>query len=160
MKIGDHVKIGDQVNFGEHGKTGDNVKISGARGWRIRLTAAGAAVLVATLVFTAAGCGSGQDSPGKVTDAYLAAFRAGDEGAVKEHMCRRDRGGPVFKDAQQKESAATFSWKLGKERVHRTTAEVDFTLTRTKPTRQTRSETALLVSESRQWRVCGLRTRS
>jgi hypothetical protein len=114
--------------------------------------------LVALAVLPVAGCGS-HDSPRKVTEAYLRAFRAGDAPAVDRLVCARDRGGPVFSSDQDKASAASFAWRIGRERVHGKTAEVDFVLRRSVPTTQTRSETALLVSEHGDWRVCGLRGR-
>lgn len=118
-----------------------------------------APALVALSVLPVGGC-VGHDSPREVTEAYLRAFKAGDSAAAGKLVCARDRGGPVFGSAQEKASAASFDWKLGRERVHGKTAEVDFVLRRTVPTTQTRSEAALLVSEDGDWRVCGLRSRS
>ena len=114
--------------------------------------------LVALAVLPIAGCGS-HDDPREVTDAYLKAFKSGDAAAADRLVCERARGGSVFGSDQDKASAASFAWKIGRERVHGKTAEVDFVLRRTRPTTQTRSETALLVTEQGDWRVCGLRTR-
>lgn len=119
----------------------------------------GSVLLAAAVAVGTAACSSDHDSPKKVLDQYLAAFKAGDEAKVKSLVCARDKSGAVFHSDAERRSAATFEWTIGRERTHRAEAEVDFRLTRTAPTKSTKDETALLVSEHGQWRVCGLRSR-
>lgn len=112
-----------------------------------------------TVVGGSAGCSGHRDSPSTVLNKYLRAFRDGDDAKVKSLVCARDKSGPVFHSDEERRSAATFQWRIGRQRTQGSTAQVDFALTRTAPTKSTKDETALLVSENRQWRVCGLRTR-